>query len=122
MDKPWNLPSWDGKLSLRYQVSDQLSLSSDLFFTGNRSGLILGVPDSYLRPMALNELLVIDELQWESYNLSTVYDLNFNANYKVTNRFSLFAQLNNFGFQQYQQWLGYPVQSFNIMGGLSYSF
>lgn len=122
MDKPWNLPSWDGKLSLRYQVSDQLSLSSDMFFTGNRTGLILALPDTYSRPMPHNEILVLDDLQWESYNLSSVFDLNFSANYKITSRFGLFAQLNNFGFQQYKQWLGYPVQSFNIMGGLSYSF
>jgi len=51
-----------------------------------------------------------------------VFDLNFNANYKFTEQFSAFAQLSNFGFQNYQRWLGYPVQSFNVLGGVSYAF
>lgn len=122
MEEPWNLPSWDATLSLAYEVSEQLSLSADLFFTGKRTALIMGVPGSDPRPLPHSELLVLENLQKESYNLPTIFDLNFNANYKFTNRFSVFAQLNNFGFQQYQRWLGYPVQSFNIMGGLSYTF
>jgi hypothetical protein len=134
MDEPWNLPDWDAKLSLGYQVSDQLNLTADLFFTGQRKALILSVPGEDPRgtqPFTNADLLGRDSdsdpdnninLQWTDYNLSTVFDLNLNANYKITNRFSLFGQLNNFGFQKYQRWLGYPVQSFNILGGLSYTF
>jgi hypothetical protein len=122
IDEAWNLPDWDAKLSLAYQVSEQLSLSSDLFFTGKRNALIMGIPGDDPRPLTTSELLQHVNLQTESYNLSTVFDLNFNATYKITNQFSVFAQLNNFGFQQYQRWLGYPVQSFNILGGLSYAF
>lgn len=122
LDEAWNLPDWDAKLSLAYQVSDQLSLSSDLFFTGQRNALIMGVPGEDPRPLTNSELLQHENLHKESYNLSTVFDLNFNASYKITNQFSVFAQLHNFGFQKYQRWLGYPVQSFNILGGLSYAF
>lgn len=122
LDEAWNLPDWDAKLSLAYQVSDQLSLSSDMFFTGQRKALIMGIPGTDERPFTNSELLQHATLQKESYNLSTVFDLNFNATYKITNQFSVFAQLNNFGFQQYQRWLGYPVQSFNLLGGLSYTF
>lgn len=122
MEEPWNLPKWDGKLSLRYRVTDQLSLSSDIFLTGSRTGLILALPDAFPRPAPHSEILVNEDLQWEKYNLSTIFDLNLSATYKITNQFALFGQLNNFGFQQYSKWLGYPVQSFNVMGGLSYSF
>ncbi len=122
MDEPWNLPSWDAKLSVAYAVSDQLSISTDMFLTGKRTALIMGVPGGDPRPLPHSELLVLDELETESYNLPTIFDLNLNANYMITSKFSLFAQLNNFGFQQYQRWLGYPVQSFNVMGGLSYTF
>jgi outer membrane cobalamin receptor len=82
----------------------------------------MAIPGDDPRPLSNSELLQHGNLQMESYNLSTVFDLNFNATYKITNQFSVFAQLNNFGFQQYQRWLGYPVQSFNILGGLSYAF
>lgn len=122
MEQPWNLPSWDANLSLAYAVSDQLSVSADLLFTGKRTALIMGVPDGDPRPLPHSELLVREDLQKESYNLPAIFDLNLNADYRITKRFSVFAQLNNFGFQQYQRWLGYPVQSFNIMGGLSYTF
>jgi hypothetical protein len=127
MEQAWNLPDWDGKFSLAYQVSDQLSLSADMFFTGQRKALIMGVPLNDPRPLAHRELLdpqrpLNEFLQMESYSLPTVFDLNFNANYKVTDQFTIFAQLNNFGFQQYQRWLGYPVQKFNFLGGLSYAF
>lgn len=122
LDEAWNLPDWDAKLSLAYQVSDQLSLSSDLFFTGQRDALIMGIPGEDPRPLTNSELLQHENLHKESYNLSTVFDLNFNASYKITSQFSVFAQLHNFGFQKYQRWLGYPVQSFNILGGLSYTF
>jgi hypothetical protein len=122
MDEAWNLPDWDARLSLGYQVSDQLSLSSDMFFTGRRKALIMGIPGSDSRPFTNAELLQHASLQTESYNLSTVFDLNFNSSYKITSQFSVFAQLHNFGFQKYQRWLGYPVQSFNILGGLSYAF
>ncbi|MFW6326794.1 MAG: hypothetical protein ACOC2F_00620, partial [Bacteroidota bacterium] len=122
MEEAWNLPSWDAKLSLGYAVSDQLSLSTDMFLTGKRTALIMGVPGNDPRPLPHSELLVLDELEKDSYNLPTIFDLNINATYSFTSRFALFAQLNNFGFQQYQRWLGYPVQSFNVMGGLSYTF
>lgn len=122
MEEPWNLPPWDAKLTFGYKVSEQLNLSAEMYFTGNRKGLMLYMPTEVNRPVLHNQLLVMDELQWESYNLSSIFDLNLNANYKITSNFSAFAQLNNFGFQQYQRWLGYPVQSFNIMGGISYAF
>ena len=123
MEKAWNLPDWDAKFSIGYQASDQLSFTTDLFFTGQRQALIMGIPgDTDPRPLTNSELLLHEKLEKESYPLSVVFDLNFNATYKITNRFSVFARLNNFGFQQYQRWLGYPVQSFNVLGGISYSF
>lgn len=127
MAEAWNMPDWDGKFSLAYNVSDQLSVSADLFLTGQRKALIMGVPVNDSRPLFHSELLdperpMYELLQRETYTLPTVFDLNFNANYKITGQFSAFVQLNNFGFQQYQRWLGYPVQKFNFLGGISYAF
>ncbi len=31
MEEAWNLPDWDAKLSVGYQISDQLSFTTDLF-------------------------------------------------------------------------------------------
>jgi hypothetical protein len=118
----WNLPDWDAKFSLGYQVSEQLDVSTDLYFMGQRKALLLKVQGEDPRPMSVDELFAYPDLEQISYNLPTVFDLNFNAGYKITEQFSLFVRLNNFAFRNYQKWLGYPVQSFNVLGGLSYSF
>lgn len=118
----WNLPDWDAKLSLGYHVSEQLDVATDLYFTGERKALLLKVPGEDPRHLSIDELLASPDLERIAYNLPTVFDLNFNAGYKITEQFSLFVLLNNFAFRKYQRWLGYPVQSFNVLGGLSYSF
>ncbi len=122
-DEAWNLPDWDAKFSLSYQISEQLNVSADMFFTGQRKALILETYGPDPRPFAVDEnIFDISDLQQNSYNLPVVFDLNLAGNYKITEQFSAFAQLNNFGFQKYQRWLGYPVQSFNALVGVSYAF
>ena len=111
----WNLPDWDGKLTLAYKISDQLKVSTDLFLIGKRTALI----NETTKLATSSEF---DEIIEHQYELEPAFDLNFNANYQITQKFSVFAQLNNFGFQKYERWLGYPVQSFNFLGGISYAF
>ena len=121
-EKAWNMPDWDAKMSLNYNISDQLSVGTDLYLIGQREAFVLDVNEFDPRPMTFNELTALPSATRKSYILNTAFDLNFNATYKITQQFSIFGQLNNFGFQKYQRWLGYPVQSFNVLGGLSYSF
>ncbi len=121
-EKAWNMPDWDAKMSISYNVTEQLSIATDLYLTGQREALILDINYYDPRSIIFNELNELSTATRKSYILDTVFDLNFNATYKITQQFSVFGQLNNFGFQKYQRWLGYPVQSFNILGGLSYSF
>lgn len=116
-DEAWNMPEWDATFTLDYKVTEQLSVGTDIYLIGQRKALIverqvLDSSSSAYPPPAINK----------SYNLNAVFDLNVNANYQITQQFSAFAQLNNFGFQQYQRWLGYTVQSFNALVGVSYTF
>jgi hypothetical protein len=112
----WNMPNWDANLSLSYKITEQLSVSADFYLIGGRKALIIEEPNPFL------EYLVAPEPMYKSYNLDTAFDMNVRGNYKITEKFSAFAQLNNFGFQKYQRWFGYPVQSFNFLAGVSYSF
>lgn len=111
-EEAWNLPTWDANLNIGYKVNEQLSLSADIFLMGERKALIMEIP-GFLSSQAVT---------YKSNNLETAFDLNVKGNYQITNQFSVFAQLNNFGFQKYQRWFGYPVQSFNMLAGISYSF
>lgn len=108
----WNLPQWDAKFSIGYKVNEQLSLSADFFLIGQRKALIVE------EPSVLSSTGPI----YKSNTLDTAFDLNAKGNYQINHKFSVFAQLNNFGFQKYQQWFGYPVQSFNLLAGVSYAF
>lgn len=120
--KAWNMPSFDATVTLNYMVNDRLSVAADIYAIGKRTGLVkqydffdgifvdINDPESLLKP-ALKE-----------YTLETAFDINLRGNYAITSKLSAFAQLNNFGLQKYERWLGYPVQSFNMLAGISYSF
>jgi len=112
----WNMPEWDANFSVGYKITEQLSVSADIYLIGMRKALIIVEPNPYY------EYLIAPEPTYKSFNLDTAFDMNVRGNYQITERFSVFAQLNNFGFQKYQQWFGYPVQSFNFLAGVSYAF
>lgn len=120
--KAWNLPDWDAKIALGYNITEQLSVSTDIFLIGNRCALIMEATGFDPRPIPFIDPTNLPLVRQNSYNLNTAIDLNFSANYKITQKFSAFANLNNFGFQKYERWFGYPVQSFNFLAGISYAF
>lgn len=103
----WYMPSFDATLALSYQVTDRLRVATDIYAIGNRNALI--------RDLATG---LTDEIM----PLDMVIDMNARGIYDITGKLSAFAQLHNFGFQKYERWLGYPVQSFNFLGGISFSF
>ncbi|WP_347840653.1 hypothetical protein [uncultured Draconibacterium sp.] len=115
-EEAWNLPTWDATLNIGYKVNEQLSLSADIFLMGERKALVIQQPD----PRNLTAVALPPT--YKSNNLDAAFDLNLKGNYQLTNKFAVFGQLNNFGFQKYQRWFGYPVQSFNMLAGISYSF
>jgi hypothetical protein len=49
-------------------------------------------------------------------------DLGLGADYKINNKFSVFAKANNVLNTNYSKYLYYRTNGFNIFGGLSYSF
>lgn len=121
-EEAWNMPDWDAKLSLGYKITDQLSVSSDIYTIGARKALIVESTGFDPRPVSFEALTESPGVRLKTYNLNAIIDMNFSVNYKITQDFSLFGQLNNFGFQKYERWFGYPVQSFNFLAGLSYAF
>jgi len=49
-------------------------------------------------------------------------DLGVGADYRINNKFSVFAKANNLLNTNYSRYLYYQVNGFNIFGGLTYSF
>ncbi len=117
----WNLPDWDANLSFGYKITEQIHLSSNIYLIGNRKALVIE-SDPFWTPPPSGPIDKDAFITPHSYKLNTALDLNVRGDYFITRKLSAFAQLNNFGTQKYERWFGYPVQSVNFLGGVSYAF
>ena len=125
IQKAWQMPVFDLTFSGIYKPTEQLKFNADIFVAGSRTALMRdywaeasgysgygGYGSGYYYRVA-------DE---KAYQMDPIIDLNLGAEYQYSKSISFFAKLNNFGFQKYEQWLGYTSKSLNWMAGASYSF
>ena len=131
---------WTGKLNIDDYKSAQetyswfkpgLKVSSNFLYTYNKklsfnAGVVIQddtraklytaapVPaGSYLMPNTSIESIV---------TVKGFVDLGIGAEYRINNKFSVFAKANNILNTNYSKYLYYQVNGFNIFGGLTYSF
>jgi hypothetical protein len=87
-------------------------LSTDIFIVGKRTALINDYSPAFsLAPPVAHEI-----------DMDPIIDMNVGAEYQFSSKLNFFFKLNNFGFQKYEQWLGYTNRSFNGLAGISYIF
>ena len=108
---PWNLPQWQVVVRGSYNLFDKFLVNLDADIEGGRNALVYKAVDG-----------VIEENQQLIKPLGTIIDLNLGLEYRYNKRISAFLQLNNFASQRYMRWYNYPVQSFQIMGGITARF
>jgi hypothetical protein len=101
LQKPWHCPDFEATISARYNLRNKILLTSDLYISGTR--------------FAYNP--VADK----AISLKPFADLNLGIEYRYSKPLSLFIQIKNLTASQYEWWNQYPVQRFQIMGGLTYS-
>lgn len=106
--KAWQMPNFDLVFSGIYKATDQLRFNADLYFIGGRTALI----SEPITSSVPSRQVVMDP----------IIDLNVGGSYQLSEKLNLFVKLNNFGFQKYEQWLGYTNKGFNWLAGISYSF
>jgi hypothetical protein len=104
----WQMPKFDMTFSGVYKATDQLKFTTDIFVVGSRTALISEPPSS----SAPSHTVTMDP----------IIDLNAGAEYQFSEKLNFFVQFNNFGFQKYEQWLGYTNKGFNFLVGASYKF
>ncbi len=92
-----------GDISLTYHqlVDKKMSLGTRIFLTGERP---------YLDALGMNE------------NLPFIFDWNIFTEYRLSNQFKLFAQVNNIANQKYSLWNEYPNFGINGLVGFMYKF
>ncbi|WP_295773146.1 hypothetical protein [uncultured Mucilaginibacter sp.] len=99
--QPWNLPKFKLTAGTHIHISDKVDFNGSLLFRGSTKDIISGT---------------------QVVNIKSFADLSGGVSYKATKKLSVFVQANNILNTNYQTWLYYPNYSFNIFGGVGYSF
>jgi hypothetical protein len=105
---PWNKPSWDGMLGVKYNLRDKILAGIDVTALGKRK---LGV-SKFDSPITFTTN-VIDE--------PVHVNLNLSAEYRYTKILSIWIKFNNISFNRYYEWAFYPSERFLCLVGFTYS-
>ena len=122
--QPWSLPKFKLAAGTVLHINSKLQLSGTLLFRGavvdpyNPSALL-----SFQTTAATAPSTTTTTNGTSTYTtISSFADVSVGADYKITNRFSLFVHANNLLNGTHQVWLYYPDYGFNIFGGVGYAF
>jgi len=102
--KAWGRPTFTAELNADVKPIDKLTISLNYLLAGGRKAFVLsGAENSSVSMKDLNEL-------------------NFRGEYQITDWVSVNARLNNVLNQKYELQYGYPLQGFNVLGGIGFKF
>lgn len=107
----WNLPQFQLIARASYNLYDKFIVNLDMDYEGGRRGLVY----------APGEDVTLENGQYAK-KLGFIADVNLGVEYRYNKRISAFLQFNNLAAQRYQRWYNYPVQSFQVMGGVTFRF
>ncbi len=105
---PWNKPSWDGRIGVKYNLRDKILAGVDLTALGKRK------LSSTVFDISLPASTVI-------FDTPVHFNLNLSAEYRYTKIMSFWFKINNIAFDKYYEWAWYPSQRFLCMVGFTYS-
>ena len=107
----WNLPQVEFVLRGKYNLYDKLyaQLDGEMLF-GRKAKLLDSIGS-----------VGMEDGQYFS-SLKPLIDLNLEAEYRYNTRVSVFLQLNNLVSVRYNRYYNYPVQGFQLMGGITCRF
>jgi hypothetical protein len=101
----WNLPTFKLTGGATIHISDKVNVTATLFARN-------GAHDPY----------PLDGTIAKPSTVGSTVDASGEAEYKITNRWSVFVHANNILNARNQQWLYYPDYGFNIFGGVGFKF
>ncbi|WP_036930407.1 hypothetical protein [Prevotella sp. 10(H)] len=104
--KAWGRPTFTAELNADIKPIDKLTFNLNYQYAGGRKTLY----SNFMNPVT------------EVIKMKDINELNIRGEYQVTEWFSVNVRANNLLFQKYELQYGYPLQGFNILGGLSFKF
>ncbi len=108
----WNMPQLQFILRGHYNLFDKFIVNVDLDLEQGRKALVYA--------MEPENVELIDGQYVKT--LGFLADANLGFEYRYNKRISAFIQFNNLASQRYFRWYNYPVQVFQVMGGLTARF
>lgn len=112
-DNPaWNLPNLTGSVFIDYQIGKQWFMGANLFFVGEREDIATVAVQNVL-PSDFPATIV---------SLDSFFDANAHIGYRFNEQLSVFVKANNIANNNYLRWANYPVQGFQVLGGVTYKF
>jgi hypothetical protein len=105
----WHRPLWEVRVNNQFTPFEKLLVQANLNFMG-------GLKARGTTVIETNPPRV------EVVNLKTIADLQLKADFKISNRFSIFAEGNNILNGKNTRWLNYPVRGIQLIGGASFKF
>jgi hypothetical protein len=111
----WFKPQMRLSSDLMYAISKKITLNAAVALQDDSKAKVYTAAPAnpYLVPDLANETVV---------TVKGFVDLGVGASYKINNKFSAFARANNLLNTRYSKYLHYEAISFNIFGGIAYSF
>ncbi|MBX9853675.1 MAG: hypothetical protein K2X86_18175 [Cytophagaceae bacterium] len=102
LEKPWHRPNFTASLIGTYNLHKKIYIETDIYY--------------------ISGLMGKNYISGKEYKLDNIFDLNLKVDYRFSNVFSAFLEVNNILSQKYQRYLYYPVKGINVIGGITYSF
>ena len=113
----WFKPGLKVSSNLLYSVTKKISINAAVSIQDNMKAKVYVAQPvnalNYTTPNPSIERIV---------DVKGFVDLGAGADYRINNKFSVFAKANNLLNTNYSKYLYYQVNGFNIFGGLTYSF
>ena len=113
----WHRPVWEVRINNQVTPIDRLLIQANLNLMGGVKGRGAPIiPD-------LGEIGgIMVPLNYEVVNLKAIADLQLKADFKITDRISIFAEGNNILNGANTRWMNYPVRGIQLIGGASFKF
>ena len=106
----WHRPIWTFSVNNQIKPIEKLLVQANLNFMGG------------IKSRGDTTLLTIFPPEYEVVSLKTIADLQLKADFKITDRISVFAEGNNLTNGKNMRWLNYPVRGVQLIGGASLKF
>ena len=113
----YNKPNVKVTITGEYSFLEDFKVGTSMYYVGKR------YYSNYVTTFGPDIFAPVPSPKFETGGeLDAFFDLNFSASYDITKQFSAFVMFNNVLNQNYELYKDYPLQAFQVMGGVTYKF